>query len=116
VTTNQTFAVSPSGSQVVTLGGTAASETVQYTVTNTVANTLHTIRLFDAENVSVNADGIATFVASGTVPSRIATQGSPNASITVVNGVGTAGGTLATATPVGGQITFSVRAVLALTM
>ena len=83
-------------------------ESRAYTVTETVADTDHTIALFPAENVSVDGNGVFTFVDAADDGDADG-QGDTPASITVVNGESTDQTAVQTAQPVNGEITFTIN-------
>lgn len=109
---NQTFTVDGEEAAVNTVG-----DERQYTVTNAATGETHTIALFPAEAVTVDADGIVTFAdveedADGdVVGNNLADDiGNTPAEITVVNGTAVAADSqLVTVDPVGDTINFTVN-------
>jgi len=105
--TNQKFTVTPNDAASVAQGGNR-----QFTVTGLDNATTYTIELFKCGRSSTDSDNQTSFKQTvASPPSGIADQGAPaaSASISVINGVATAGGNTLTAKPSGGSLAFTVK-------
>jgi hypothetical protein len=101
-----TFTVSPSTSAGLTIAAPeGTSDDRSYTVSNTIAGATHTIQLYPAANVTVSGN-TATF-ADSAPNNGVADPGAPVATFTLVNGAAAAG-TMVTAIPVSGVISFTI--------
>ncbi|WP_432536272.1 cell wall-binding repeat-containing protein [Kineococcus arenarius] len=117
-TTNQTFVVEPPDAATVTDDDTASTGTTdqrQYVITNPVAGAQHRIVLFNADEVTVDANGVVTFLDEAENDgdgNNDADTGAVASRITVVNGstvAGGAGDVQVEVAPVNGQISFTVE-------
>ncbi|WP_432563902.1 cell wall-binding repeat-containing protein [Kineococcus sp. SYSU DK003] len=101
--TNQTLAVSPADAV-----GLGFDEVRQYSVTGLDADSKYRVTLVDADNISVDENGVVSFVEDGST--GLALPGTVEADITVVNGVSAAtpGQSIGGIAPTAGNISFTV--------
>ncbi|GAB3220699.1 hypothetical protein GCM10027586_12050 [Kineococcus gypseus] len=104
VESNQTLAVTPAEAAQLGFG-----EVRQYSVANLDADTDYRITLVNANNISVDEDGVVSFAEDGST--GLALPGTVAADITVVNGISAgagAGQSIGGISPTGGTVSFTV--------